>query len=83
MRLFKDAAHQTGQTEHIMSNKKTSERVVQGASKPTDNSAIFDLLDAAAEALQSGDYWKAKADLSGAMRIVDQQILDMEHAGQK
>ena len=64
-----------------MSNKKTSDPVIRGANGPQHNSEIFDLLDAAAEATRGGDYWKAKSDLSDAMDIVDQQILDMEHAG--
>ena len=66
-----------------MSNKKTSDPVIQGAVEPEDKSEIFDLLDAAENAARHGDYWKAKSDLSGAMRVVDQHILDKEHAEQK
>ena len=66
-----------------MSNKKTSDLVIQGANGPQHNSEIFDLLDDAAEATRSSDYWQAKSDLSGAMGIVDQQVLDMEHGVQK
>lgn len=66
-----------------MSNKKTADPVTQGANKAQQNSELSDLLDAAAEATRSGDYWKAKSDLFDAMGIVDQQVLDMEHAVQK
>lgn len=66
-----------------MSNKETADPVTQGANKAQQNSELSDLLDAAAEATRSGDYWKAKSDPFDAMGIVDQQVLDMEHAVQK
>ena len=66
-----------------MSTKKASKSTAHGTSGPKQDPEVVDLLNAAAEAIRSGDYWKAKSDLSSAVSIVDQQILDMEHAGQK